>query len=48
MNKPQLCLAPQKKWGAETGLTLEDIVVMTVSICAALGAFWYLWKRFVK
>ena len=41
---PYLRLVPLE----EEEISPRDLAVMAASVCAALAAFWWLWKKLVK
>ena len=50
--KPYLRLVPleeeEEPVELEVELTGRDLAVMAASVCAALAAFWWLWRKLVK
>ena len=50
MSRPYLRLLPLEKeeTPAEAAITPRDLAVIAAAICAALTAFWWVWKKLVK
>ena len=45
---PYLRLVPEEPVEVELEISPKDLAVMAASVCAALAAFWWLWKKLVK